>query len=142
MVSLFSDRIPWTMLSQIVWKRPSSHSRWQRQAVSPASPARRPAEVAAASSSTRSAARSVPASRKHGAPDLARLRHVWYRTAVARDSVHDAYYFVRTGEWVEPKCEDPVCAFCRDRPERHPAAHRGEVPGWLAKPASEASPLR
>jgi len=33
---------------------------------------------------------------------------------------YDAYYYVDTGEWVEPRCCDPRCGFCANRPEVFP----------------------
>jgi hypothetical protein len=31
---------------------------------------------------------------------------------------YDAYYAASTGEWLEIKCDDPKCEFCRNRPEK------------------------
>lgn len=31
---------------------------------------------------------------------------------------HDAYFCRKCGEWLESKCKDPDCEFCKDRPER------------------------
>jgi hypothetical protein len=32
---------------------------------------------------------------------------------------YDAYYNARTGEWLEKKCRDTECEFCKDRPETY-----------------------
>lgn len=34
---------------------------------------------------------------------------------------HDCYYNQKTGQWLEPKCSDPECEFCADRPETYQA---------------------
>lgn len=31
---------------------------------------------------------------------------------------YEAYYNPNTGEWLEDKCGDPECEFCKDRPEK------------------------
>jgi hypothetical protein len=31
---------------------------------------------------------------------------------------YDAFYNEETNEWLEPKCDDPTCPICVDRPER------------------------
>ena len=33
---------------------------------------------------------------------------------------YDAFYYTKTKEWTEPKCDDPTCEYCVDRPERAP----------------------
>jgi len=33
---------------------------------------------------------------------------------------HDAYFCERTQEWKEPKCGDPNCHFCANRPDKPP----------------------
>ena len=35
---------------------------------------------------------------------------------------HDSYYNADTGAWVEKKCKDGACEFCKDRPETAYAA--------------------
>jgi len=30
---------------------------------------------------------------------------------------YDSYYQASTGKWVEKKCSDPNCEFCKDRPD-------------------------
>lgn len=30
---------------------------------------------------------------------------------------YDSYYNADTGEWVEKKCSDPECDYCKDRPD-------------------------
>jgi hypothetical protein len=74
--------------------------------------------------------------RRHNGPSLTRLRHVWYQDAVDYDARYDSHYFVRSGEWVEPKCPDPLCAQCNDRPRRYAGPPiPEEVPDWLAIPS-------
>lgn len=34
-----------------------------------------------------------------------------------RNEKYDAYYDSDTGEWLEDKCNDPECKFCKDRPD-------------------------
>lgn len=31
---------------------------------------------------------------------------------------YDAYYNPKTDEWLEKKCSDPGCEFCKDRPDK------------------------
>ena len=31
---------------------------------------------------------------------------------------HDAYFDPDTDTWDEPKCSDPECEYCKDRPEK------------------------
>jgi hypothetical protein len=31
---------------------------------------------------------------------------------------YDAYYDRLANEWIDPKCDDPTCEFCNNRPER------------------------
>jgi hypothetical protein len=130
MVTLFSDRIPLAML--FARKRPSSRlkSKQQSDLESVVEFSELPApgrmEENPGGGETRK-------HRTHNAPSLARVRHVWYRDAVSHDPVYDSHYFVRTGEWVEPRCADPLCAWCRDRPKRHPEASLPTVPEWLEK---------
>lgn len=38
---------------------------------------------------------------------------------IAYDETYDAYYYVDSGEWVEPRCCDPQCEFCSNRPAKH-----------------------
>lgn len=33
---------------------------------------------------------------------------------------YDAYYDDETGEWLENKCGDPDCEFCKGRPDKYP----------------------
>jgi hypothetical protein len=132
MVTLFSDRIPLAILFQIAWRRQSLRLRKrQSNPDRPVSPAKPPGWVE--TDAIPSVVRPRGADRKHGAPSLSRLRHVWYRDAVAHDAIYDSYYFIRTGEWVEPRCADPLCAWCRDRPRRHPEKPILPVPEWLTK---------
>lgn len=35
------------------------------------------------------------------------------------DRVYDSFYDPETNEWLEGKCSDPECTFCKDRPEKH-----------------------
>ena len=118
MVTLFGDRISWALLAQVSRVRESLNPRLRW----PASAAPIPSAPVASSvhilDAVRSARRATNCQPRHAA-GLARVRHVWYRGAVERDPAYDAHYFVRTGEWVEPRCEDPTCAHCKDRPERH-----------------------
>lgn len=46
----------------------------------------------------------------------------------AYNEKYDAYYYVSTGEWVEPKCSDPDCEFCKNRPEKN-TGHATNPPG-------------
>ena len=32
--------------------------------------------------------------------------------------LYDAFYYTKTGEWTEPRCNDPDCEFCRNRPTK------------------------
>lgn len=32
---------------------------------------------------------------------------------------YDAYYNVKTGEWLEENCGHEDCEFCKDRPEKY-----------------------
>lgn len=34
------------------------------------------------------------------------------------DETYDAYYDQRTGKWLEPKCRDKQCHFCKNRPSK------------------------
>ena len=36
---------------------------------------------------------------------------------IAYSAEYDAYYYIDTGEWVEPRCGDMACNFCNGRPE-------------------------
>ena len=36
-----------------------------------------------------------------------------------RDPKYDAYYWIDTGEWIEPPCRNPDCEFCAGRPDKH-----------------------
>ena len=31
---------------------------------------------------------------------------------------YDAYFDLETGEWIDPRCSDPECEFCKNRPAR------------------------
>ena len=31
---------------------------------------------------------------------------------------YDAYYYVETNEWIEPRCSDPSCHYCINRPSK------------------------
>ena len=31
---------------------------------------------------------------------------------------YDAYYYVETNEWIEPRCSDPSCHYCINRPNK------------------------
>ncbi len=35
------------------------------------------------------------------------------------DSLFDSYYCVKCGKWLEPRCCDPECNFCADRPDKN-----------------------
>ena len=35
-----------------------------------------------------------------------------------RNEQYDAYYYPDTNEWIEDKCSDPECEFCKGRPEK------------------------
>lgn len=35
-----------------------------------------------------------------------------------RSEVYDSYYCVQCLEWLESKCGDPNCDFCKNRPEK------------------------
>ena len=35
----------------------------------------------------------------------------------AYSAEYDAYYYIDTGEWLDPKCSDISCRFCNVRPE-------------------------
>jgi len=41
---------------------------------------------------------------------------------VSRDAKHDAYFCENCG-WLEPKCGDPKCEFCKDRPDKPKGVH-------------------
>ncbi|HWQ39768.1 MAG TPA: hypothetical protein VNM24_14370 [Burkholderiales bacterium] len=136
MVTLFGDRVPLTMLFAIVRKRQSAvlKSRHRFDARPFVSSAPHPEGGAiAAGPMARSEARPARVARSHEGPSLIGLRHVWYREAVEHDPRYDAHYFVRSGEWVEPKCADPQCALCKDRPERHPGPRRARALPALLK---------
>lgn len=34
------------------------------------------------------------------------------------DDGYDAYFCKQCNEWIDSKCSDPECEFCKDRPER------------------------
>ena len=34
--------------------------------------------------------------------------------------VYDALYDPSTGEWLEKKCSDTNCSYCKNRPPKHP----------------------
>jgi hypothetical protein len=141
MVTLFSDRIPLPMLFQIVWKRQSEFlkSLWHSGAESAVWFSRLAHGTALADVSIpRNDARPKCADRKHDGPTLTGLRHLWYRDAVERDARYDSHYFVRSGEWVEPKCADRLCALCKDRPERHPSPRRPRAVPLSLVEASDA----
>ena len=36
---------------------------------------------------------------------------------IAYSEEYDAYYYVDTGEWIDPRCGDMDCPFCNGRPE-------------------------
>lgn len=36
---------------------------------------------------------------------------------IAYSAEYDAYYYIDTGEWVEPRCGDVACHFCNVRPK-------------------------
>jgi methionyl-tRNA synthetase len=38
----------------------------------------------------------------------------------ARNEEYDAYYCPRCGMWLEPRCGDPECEMCGDRPLKSP----------------------
>ena len=38
---------------------------------------------------------------------------------IGYDETYDAYYYIDTNEWVEPRCCDPQCEFCIKRPAKH-----------------------
>ena len=48
-------------------------------------------------------------------------------TPLVLNKRHDAYYCPKCDEWVSPRCRDPECEFCRDRPER-PSQAESESP--------------
>lgn len=31
---------------------------------------------------------------------------------------YDSYYCIDCNRWIEPKCSDPNCEFCKDRPDK------------------------
>jgi len=33
---------------------------------------------------------------------------------------YDGYYNIKTREWLEKKCSDPICEYCSERPELAP----------------------
>src|SRR5438552_262096 len=37
-----------------------------------------------------------------------------------RNDDYDAYYCATCGEWLEPRCADPSCEYCANRPEMPP----------------------
>ena len=39
-----------------------------------------------------------------------------------RHTLFDAYYNAYTGEWLESKCSDQHCSYCRQRPAKAPIA--------------------
>lgn len=39
-------------------------------------------------------------------------------SAIERDEEHDAYCCRACRRWIEPRCGDPTCQFCRRRPAR------------------------
>jgi hypothetical protein len=39
------------------------------------------------------------------------------------DEEFDAYYCVKCYEWIEKKCKDPKCKFCKNRPEKPPKSN-------------------
>ena len=39
---------------------------------------------------------------------------------IKRSEKYDAYYDDETNEWTEPKCSNPSCEFCGDRPDKPP----------------------
>jgi hypothetical protein len=120
MVTLFGDRISWALLAQVSRVRDRLNSRSDR-AASTTTISSAPIDSAVHRLDAMRSARRITTCQPRHAAGLARVRHVWYRGAVERDPAYDAHYFVRTGEWVEPRCEDAQCAFCKDRPERHTA---------------------
>lgn len=44
---------------------------------------------------------------------------------VRRSRIHDAIYCPACLEWLEPKCKDESCEFCRNRPEKPPEMDHG-----------------
>lgn len=40
----------------------------------------------------------------------------------SRNEEYDAYYCPKCGTWLEPRCEDPECEMCGDRPPKAPNA--------------------
>ncbi len=34
--------------------------------------------------------------------------------------IYDSYYNEMTEEWLEKKCQDKDCHFCKSRPDKHP----------------------
>jgi hypothetical protein len=46
-----------------------------------------------------------------------RLKHKCGDEGTYSDAV-DAYYCARCNEWCEPRCDDPECWYCADRPEK------------------------
>lgn len=120
MVTLFGDRISWPLLAQFSRMRESFNSTSDRPAgAAPVSSV--PAEGTVHSADAlRTVERAINCQPRHAA-GLSRVRHIWYRGAVAHDPAYDAHYFVKTGEWVEPRCGDSECGLCKERPERHTA---------------------
>ncbi len=51
---------------------------------------------------------------------------------------YDAFYNPETGEWLEEKCDDVKCGYCKDRPKKH-IPHKwefvGGIKGWCGKRA-------
>lgn len=39
------------------------------------------------------------------------------RDGISYSVKYDANYDTETGEWIEPKCDDPACEFCANRPD-------------------------
>lgn len=39
---------------------------------------------------------------------------------------HDAYYDNKKDEWLEDKCDNPNCEFCKDRPTKPSEVKDGE----------------
>ena len=42
------------------------------------------------------------------------------RNETAYSEQYDAYYYKTTKEWTEPKCDDPTCEYCSNRPPKAP----------------------
>lgn len=55
---------------------------------------------------------------------------------------YDAYYNSETGDWLEAKCTDKNCCFCKDRPDKAPNAiltHKVEVSRKQQRPQNDLS---